>query len=114
MAIPTLSAAAPTPDRSASGFDAAVGVFLAWMELFGGTELPAVIAAINALTFGLISGEGVPDSGLGDNGNFYINETNGDWYKKDAGAWGLTGNLTGPTGPAGANVSKFDAAMWGC
>lgn len=62
-------------------------------------------------------GAGAPGSGVGDNGDFYLNTTNGDIYgPKAAGAWGsvifsiaegqqgpagATG-ATGPQGPAGA------------
>lgn len=45
---------------------------------------------------------GVPGSGLGAVGDFYLN-TNGDYYQKTgATTWTLIGNLLGPAGPAGA------------
>lgn len=59
-------------------------------------------------------GAGAPSSGLGANGDFYLNTTNGDIYgPKAAGAWGsVVFNITGPTGasgPAGADASYSNA-----
>jgi len=56
----------------------------------------------DALATRTFSGAGVPGVGVGTNGDFYINETNGDHYKKNGGAWSLIGNIRGPAGPAGA------------
>lgn len=51
----------------------------------------------------ILTGAGAPGGGTGVDGDFYINTTNGDYYKKVAGAWGAAlGNLTGPAGAAGA------------
>ncbi len=36
---------------------------------------------------GWLSGVGVPSDALGNNGDFYMNETNSDVYKKVAGTW---------------------------
>lgn len=49
------------------------------------------------------SGAGAPGAGLGLNGDFYLNTTNGDVYEKAGGAWGVITNITGPTGAAGAD-----------
>ena len=48
------------------------------------------------------TGSGVPASGLGSNGDHYLNTSTGDYYEKAAGVWGSPiANLTGPVGPAG-------------
>jgi len=51
----------------------------------------------------LTSGAGAPDAGLGVDGDFYINETNGDLYKKATGAWSVISNIIGPAGNNGAD-----------
>jgi len=49
------------------------------------------------------SGAGVPASGLGLVDDFYLNETNGDVYRKStATTWVLEDNLTGPRGIEGS------------
>lgn len=50
------------------------------------------------------SAAGAPSAGLGVDGDFYLNETNFDYYKKASGTWGLDGNIKG----AGAEID--DAA----
>lgn len=51
----------------------------------------------------LRSGAGAPSSGLGNNGDFYINTTAKTLYgPKTAGSWGSSTSLIGPTGAAGA------------
>lgn len=49
------------------------------------------------------TGIGVPNSSLGNDGDYYMNTGNADWYgPKTAGAWGSpTINLTGPQGIQG-------------
>lgn len=44
---------------------------------------------------------GAPVAGLGKNGDYYKDSSNGDWYLKTADAWVLKGNDTGPQGPQG-------------
>lgn len=48
-------------------------------------------------------GAGVPSSGTGSNGDYYLNTSNGDVYRKSAGAWSVVGNIKGPQGDAGAD-----------
>jgi hypothetical protein len=48
-------------------------------------------------------GAGVPSSGTGSNGDYYLNTTNGDVYRKSAGTWSVVGNIKGPQGNAGTN-----------
>jgi hypothetical protein len=47
------------------------------------------------------SGAGVPDNALGINGDFYINETAQDFYKREAGAYVLKFNIKGDDGDPG-------------
>ena len=47
-------------------------------------------------------GSGPPSNGMGSNGDYYLNTSNGDIWKKISGAWSATGgNIMGPVGPAG-------------
>lgn len=57
------------------------------------------------------SGAGAPSAGLGINGDFYLNTSNGDVYAKSAGSWSVVTNLTGPAGsysPGGTDVALAD------
>jgi hypothetical protein len=50
----------------------------------------------------ILSGSGAPSSGLGVNGNFYIDTSARAIYgPKTSGAWGSATSLIGPTGPSG-------------
>jgi hypothetical protein len=60
------------------------------------------------------NGTGAPSNSLGVNGDYYLNDTNGDVYLKTAGTYSIVANIkgapgtpgaTGPTGPAGATGS---------
>jgi len=53
----------------------------------------------------LYNGNGTPPGAVGKNGDFYLNDVNGDYYKKVAGVWILQGNFRGPTGVTGATGS---------
>lgn len=53
------------------------------------------------------SGAGAPAAVLGADGDFYLRTSNGDVYEKDAGAWAVVGNLTGPPGAPGAPGSVW-------
>lgn len=46
-------------------------------------------------------GTGVPSNGLGINGDFYLNDANGDVYLKSAGAYAVVANIRGPQGVQG-------------
>jgi len=52
------------------------------------------------------TGTGAPAAGLGNDGDFYLNNTNGDYYTKAGGSWTLQGNLKGPSA-ASSNVLKL-------
>lgn len=42
-------------------------------------------------------GTGAPGGGLGVNGDFYLNDANGDVYQKAGGSWSVVANILGPT-----------------
>lgn len=46
------------------------------------------------------AGAGAPSSGLGEDGDFYLDTSSGDVYERD-GSWSLVANIAGPEGPAG-------------
>src|SRR5699024_12491344 len=48
------------------------------------------------------SGEGEPEADLGDEGDFYLDESTGDYYKKTSEGWELRGNFKGEDGEDGA------------
>jgi hypothetical protein len=48
------------------------------------------------------SGTGVPDPGIGADGDYYLADDTGDVYAKAAGAWAFDTNITGPDGTPGA------------
>lgn len=50
-------------------------------------------------------GTGVPSSGLGANGDFYLNDANGDVYNKSGGAWSLVANIKGADGLGAGTVT---------
>ena len=53
----------------------------------------------------VLNGSGAPSSGLGTNGDFYIDTTADAIYgPKTAGAWGSPTSLVGPTGAAGPGL----------
>jgi hypothetical protein len=67
-----------------------------------GATGPAGSSGANGATW--YTGTGAPSAGTGTNGDLYLNTSNGDVYKKTAGAWGSPiENLTGPTGAAGSS-----------
>lgn len=60
-------------------------------------------------------GTGTPLVGTGANGDYYLNDANGDVYKKESGTWGIVANILGPqgdTGPAGstADITTHEGA----
>lgn len=46
-------------------------------------------------------GSGAPSNSLGGDGDYYLDNDTGDYYKKSGGAYSLRGNLTGPQGEQG-------------
>ena len=61
-----------------------------------GTNGTDGLDGLNGASF--LSGAGAPSAGLGQNGDSYLNLTNGDVYSKAGGAWSKTGSLLGPAG----------------
>jgi hypothetical protein len=51
------------------------------------------------------TGSGAPAAGLGAVGDVYIDSATGDLYAKGAGGWAKTGNLAGPAGEDGQDVT---------
>ena len=51
-----------------------------------------------------LSGSGIPASGLGGDGDFYLDTTNWDVYEKEAGSWVLKGNIEGAPGEGSGDV----------
>jgi len=61
-----------------------------------------------------LSGAGVPSSGLGNNGDFYYDTTNKNFYgPKAAGAWGSATSIVGPTGTTGSTGSTGSTGATG-
>lgn len=66
-----------------------------------------------------LQGAGVPASGVGSNGDYFLNTSNGDIYgPKTAGAWGsvifnIAEGQTGPQGPTGATGAAGPAGADG-
>lgn len=61
-----------------------------------------------------LSGTGAPDSGLGGVPDFYLDDANGDVYKKTGVAtWTLVDNITGPAGATGATGATGDTGATG-
>ena len=53
------------------------------------------------------AGAGVPSSGVGAINDWYLNNSNGDFYEKTSGTtWTLRGNLKGPQGNTGSQGSQ--------
>jgi hypothetical protein len=50
------------------------------------------------------NGVGAPANSLGIDGDYYLNNTTGDVYKKEAGVYGITANIKGPTGTCDCGV----------
>ena len=59
------------------------------------------------------SGAGAPAVGLGINGDYYLNTSNGDVYAKAGGAWGLDGNIRGAQGLQGIQGNPGAAGATG-
>ena len=53
---------------------------------------------------------GVPSTSLGVNTDMALDTATGNWYQKESGAWGLKGNIKGPTGATGAQ--GIPGATW--
>jgi hypothetical protein len=65
------------------------------------SELSVSLADILETQQSILSGEGVPDNSIGQEGDVYFRQDEAEYYKKSAGEWELVTSLTGPQGPAG-------------
>jgi len=50
------------------------------------------------------NGAGVPNPVIGDNNDYYLDNSSGDVYYKSSGSWGLIGNIKGSQGVAGSAI----------
>ena len=60
-----------------------------------GTAVPVVLAVVGTISW--LSGLGVPDDMLGNDGDFYFRTQNNDIYRKDGGMWAVITNLASTT-----------------
>lgn len=67
------------------------------------SETNAAASAVVAAAHDILYGSGAPGSGLGVDGNSYIDTASGSFYQKGSGAWTLRVTLTGSAG-----VSTFN------
>lgn len=96
-----------------------------WKEIVGtgeagpqgpqGLQGPAGAAGIDGSIW--YEAAGLPSPALGNNGDYYLNRSNGYYYNKVSGAWAIRGSLTGAqgikgdkgdAGTPGANGAKGD------
>ena len=54
----------------------------------------------------VLTGEGVPQTNLGENGDSYINLLTWDYYVKENGTWILKGNIKGEQGESGSDYER--------
>lgn len=71
------------------------------MEWGDVTRLAVAISALIAGQTEVLSGTGVPSSGLGSDGSVYFRQDAPEYYAKVSGSWGTAISLIGPTGVAG-------------
>lgn len=67
-----------------------------FFEGFKSEVTPSSIVASGPRGVSFLVGTGVPSSGLGFDGDEYLDSDTGDLYSKSSGSWSLTGNLTIP------------------
>lgn len=60
-----------------------------------------------------LTGDGEPEATLGQPGDVYMNNVNGDMYSNKNGVWTLESNLKGAAGKDGAQGSKGDTGAQG-
>lgn len=97
----------PAPGSDADNWGSILNDFLSQSHNSNGTLKTSAVNASGgqgaAGTDGskIYTGTTVPST-LHNNGDIYINTSNGNFYQQTSGAWGSpVGNLTGPTGAAG-------------
>ena len=91
----------------------AFGVYSVVANLRGPTGTTGAAGAAGAPGSVWRNGIGAPTSGLGINGDFYLNDTTGDVSQKISGAYTVVANIVGPIGPAGsARSAARMQAQW--
>ena len=60
-----------------------------------------------------LTGTAAPTTSQGKDGDFFLNTSNFDVYKRASGAWSKTGNIKGATGATGATGAKGDTGAQG-
>ncbi len=78
----------------------------------GEMTLAAMVSALD-LGSALRSGSGAPSNGVGVDGDYYLNLTNGDLYYKASNTYSIVGNLKGPAGATGADGAAGSAGSAG-
>jgi len=76
-----------------------------------GSQGPQGPAGANGATW--YSGSTIPNTTLGNNGDFYLNTTTDDIYNKVSGTWTLTLNIKGTSGTSGSNgTNGTNGSTW--
>lgn len=60
-----------------------------------------------------LTGTAAPSASQGKDGDFFLNTSNFDVYKRASGAWSKTGNIKGATGATGATGAKGETGAQG-
>ena len=58
------------------------------------------------------NGTGAPDSGLGVDGDFYLDLDNSDVYNRVSGSWAWVANIQGEQGPPGTGSGTAGSVWW--
>ncbi len=88
--------ASPNPLSSNNNFSVdASGNVVAVSYTGDGTNLTGVPTSLWR------NGSGAPDNSLGSNGDYYLNDDNGDVYFRSSGTYSIVANIKGGNGPAG-------------
>lgn len=69
-----------------------------------GSASASAASAANAASHDILYGTGVPGSGLGVDGNSYVDQASGSFYHKESGSWILKVVLTGSSGVTSWNT----------
>jgi hypothetical protein len=60
-----------------------------------------------------LSGSGAPDSGLGNDGDYYLDTATSDVYNKSSGTWTFATNIKGETGESGQQGPQGEQGIQG-
>lgn len=78
----------------------------------GSADTNSLQYRVSAITNVLLDGAGAPAGGLGVNGNYYLNTTNGAIYEKSGGVWSAIYTPSAPTDPTTPLASDFGFKAW--